>query len=143
MDLADSYTASIASNITDVFTSATDAGKSTVAGIFDIQYRSFINYNNQTKPGESENAEWIDKGRPRTQGQFRYYQQFLLENRTRPIEGLIVSTGDVPGIGFRNHTLPPSSAYGYTWEEDILWLESEVSMLRAQRDSNRAPADNG
>ncbi|KAK4501896.1 hypothetical protein PRZ48_007705 [Zasmidium cellare] len=116
---------SIASNITDAFTSAT--GKSTVAGIFDIEYRSFINYNNQTEPGENENTQWIDKGRPRTQGQFRYFQQFLLENRTRPIEGLIVSTGDMPGIGFRNHTLPPSSAYGYTWEEDILWLEPETA----------------
>lgn len=139
--MADFYTASIASNITDVFTSATDAGKSTVAGIFDIQYRSFINYNNQTKPGEGENAEWIDQGRPRTQGQFRYYQQFLLEDRTRPIEGLIVSTGDAPGIGLRNHTLPPSSSFGYTWEEDILWLEPEVSLLRAGSDWDIPLAD--
>lgn len=83
------------------------------------------NTDNQTDPGD-DGAAWLDHGRPRTQGRFRYYQQFLLENKTRAIEGLIVSTGETPGIGFRNHTLPPSSTEGYSWTEQILWLEPQT-----------------
>jgi hypothetical protein len=124
--------AGIAANITQVFTGATGASGSTIAGPFDIQWRSFVNYNNPT-PEDSTLPELrdgfgaFDQGRPFTHGLFRYFQQFTLENTTRPIEGLIVSTTDTPGIGLRNHTLPSiPSPYGYTWSEQILWLEPET-----------------
>ena len=113
----------IAQNITVVFTSASSGG--TVANVFDIEYRSFINYNNETNPGPGK--VWIDHGRPRTIGQFHYYQQFMLDSNMHAVDGLIVSTTSSPGIGFRNHTLPPSSQFGYTWTEDILWLEPETA----------------
>lgn len=123
----DWMTTSIASNITNVFASATEGEMSTVAGVADIQYRSYIVYNNQTRPGQDENTQWLDEGRPRTQGQFRSYQPFILDSKVQAIEGLIVSTGEKPGIGFRNHTLPPSSESGFTWTEQILWLEPETA----------------
>ncbi|USW57257.1 hypothetical protein Slin15195_G105760 [Septoria linicola] len=87
-------------------------------------FKSADNANdNQTKPNPDSTHVWLDHGKPRTQGRFQYYQQFFLENRTRAIEGLIISTQDTPGIGLRNHTLPPASEYGYTWKERILWLK--------------------
>ncbi|KAF2720552.1 hypothetical protein K431DRAFT_304206 [Polychaeton citri CBS 116435] len=119
-------TTGIADNITQAFSSATGGDDCTIAGMFDIEYRSFINYNNQTRPEDDDLTQWYDGGKPRTQGRFRYFQSFILEERLQPIEGLIVSTTDSPGIGFRNHTLPPSSQYGYTWTEEILWLEPET-----------------
>lgn len=123
----DWITTNVAANITNAFSSATEGEMSTVAGIADIQYRSYIDYNNQTRPEQDENTQWLDQGRPRTQGQFRYYQPFILDSKIQAIEGLIVSTADKPGIGFRNHTLPPSSQSGYTWDERILWLEPETA----------------
>ncbi|KAF2217266.1 hypothetical protein CERZMDRAFT_81197 [Cercospora zeae-maydis SCOH1-5] len=121
-------TTNIPENTTRLFSSADNDFGGTVANIFDIQYRSFINYNNQTEPNIEDRATWIDAGKPRTQGKFQYYQQFLLENKTRAVEGLIVSTQvNQTGIGFRNHTLPPTSEYGYSWSEHILWLEPETA----------------
>ncbi|KAI5363196.1 hypothetical protein Slin14017_G068770 [Septoria linicola] len=116
-------TTTIPLDISNVFKSADNANGGAVANLFDIQYRSFLNYNNQTKPNPDSTHVWLDHGKPRTQGRFQYYQQFFLENRTRAIEGLIISTQDTPGIGLRNHTLPPASEYGYTWKERILWLK--------------------
>ncbi|GIZ41400.1 hypothetical protein CKM354_000470500 [Cercospora kikuchii] len=121
-------TTNIPENTTQVFSSADNDFGGTVANLFDIQYRSFINYNNQTEPERDERPRWVDAGQPRTQGKFQYYQQFLLENKTRAVEGLIVSTQtNLTGIGFRNHTLPPTSEYGYSWSEYILWLEPETA----------------
>lgn len=77
-------------------------------------------------PNSDRTHVWLDHGKPRTQGRFQYYQQFLLENKTRAIEGLIVSTQETPGVGLRNHTVPPASEYGYTWKERILWLQPET-----------------
>lgn len=114
---------SIAANITDAFTSATEHSD-TVAGIFDIEYRNFVNYN----ADDSNNITGFrDHGEPRTQSNFMFYQDFIVDSRTKPIEGLIVSTDDHPGIGFRNHTLPPSSEFGFVWAEDLLWLEPETA----------------
>lgn len=33
------------------------------------------------------------------------------------------------GIGFRNHTIPPPTAYGTTWIEDILFVEPETQCV--------------
>lgn len=112
----------IADNITDVFTSATSSEGNTVAGIFDIEYRSFFNYGNRTKPSEKENDFWIDQGRSRTSGVYHFFESLVLNDKIEAIEGLIVDTVH-GGVGFRNHTLPPNSLEGTTWSEDLLWLE--------------------
>lgn len=101
----------------------------TMANFFDIEFRTFYNYNNKTQPAPHEHKVWVDRGHPGTQGQFQYYQPFILNARREAVEGLIVSTLDTPGqtgIGFRNHALPPSSEYGYIWREEMLWLEPET-----------------
>ena len=120
----------IAANITDVFDSVHGAGKSasTLSSFLDIQYRAFVDWTNETVPYLHDSVIWTDGGRNKahTQGRFQYYQPFILNSRIEPVEGLIVSTTDTPGIGFRNHTLPPASEYGYVWAEDILWLELET-----------------
>lgn len=118
----------IAANITHVFSSATSDFPSTVAGAFDIEYRSFVNYNNDSyRFSNWTMTGWRDHGNPRTQGQFRFVQEFIGDATIQAVEGLIVSTTEKPGIGFRNHTLPPNSQIGYAWQEDILWLEPETS----------------
>lgn len=133
----DGISTSVTSNITDVFTSATRGAKSTIASVFDIQYRFYIDYNNATKPEGAAVGQWLDQGRPRTQGRFRFSEDFVASPRLQAVEGLIVSTAEDPGpgIGIRNHTLPmESSKYGYVWEEDLLWLEPvSVASLRNSR----------
>lgn len=95
----------------------------TTAGFFDIQYRTYLKL-----PGST-----VDTIYPALEDEVytvalpSYYQQFLLNSRVEAIEGLIVSSGEMPGIGFRNHTLPPESKNGYEWSEEILWLEPETA----------------
>jgi hypothetical protein len=43
------------------------------------------------------------------------------------VEGLLASTSANPELAFRNHTLPPHSAMGHAWKEDLLWLEPETA----------------
>ncbi|KAJ9654809.1 hypothetical protein H2201_008934 [Coniosporium apollinis] len=121
----DAYMSStIAPNITEVFTSGTNGDENTVSSVFDIAWRSFIVYGNATKPAANE-KQWIDHGRSRAQGSFQYSQSFILNNRYEAIEGLIVDT--ISGaIGFRNHTMPPSSETGFEWSETLLWIEPET-----------------
>jgi hypothetical protein len=126
-DRADWISSKIATNITTVFDSISANQSTTIAGIFDIHYRSFVNHNNSTRPADYENKRWFDAGRLRTLGRFRYFETFILNDNFDAIEGLIVSTKNNPGIGFRNHTLPPSSVTGYTWTERILWLEPDTA----------------
>jgi hypothetical protein len=119
---SDPYISSaIAPNITEVFTSATNSSR-TISSVFDIQYRLFTVWGNSTKPNETQ---WIDQGRPQTRGQFQYIQSFILDDRYEAVEGLVVDT-KAGGIGFRNHSMPPSSDTGYEWTEDILWIEPDT-----------------
>ena len=123
----DGVSSSVTSNITNVFTGATRGERSTIASVFDIQYRFYAqDNNNSTKPPDGEADQWLDNGSARTQGRFRFSEDFIADPGLRAVEGLIVSTAEDPGpgIGFRNHTLPfESTRSGYVWEEDLLWLE--------------------
>jgi len=120
-DGPDAYMSSaIAPNITEAFTSATNSSR-TISSVFDIQYRLFTVWES-TKSNETQ---WIDQGRPQTRGQFQYFQSFILDDRYEAVEGLIVDT-KAGGIGFRNHSMPPSSDTGYEWTEDILWIEPDT-----------------
>lgn len=125
----DAYISSaIASNITEIFTSATSGDGNTLSSVFDIQYRSFIQYNNATQPGANESVPWVDQGRPRSQGEFQFYQSVILDNRYLAVEGVVLDLIS-GGIGFRNHTLPPSSETGFAWEEDLLWIEPDTACI--------------
>lgn len=121
-DGPDAYMSSaIAPNITAAFTSATNSSR-TISSVFDIQYRLFTIWGNSTEPTESQ---WVDQGRPQTIGQFQYFQSFIQDDRYEAVEGLILDT-KAGGIGFRNHSMPPSSDTGYEWTEDILWIEPDT-----------------
>ncbi|RFU24613.1 hypothetical protein B7463_g11732, partial [Scytalidium lignicola] len=125
----DAYISSvIAPNITEVFTSGTSNDGNTISSVFDIQYRSFIQYNNSTRPGPNESVPWVDQGRPRSQGETRFYQSLILNNQYQVVEGVVLDLIS-GGIGFRNHTIPPSSNTGFVWEEDLLWIEPETSCV--------------
>ena len=113
---------SVPPNITDAFTSATNTEGNTISSIFDIRYRSYFNYANKTVP---KGEEWINQGKPFTQGVPRFFQSLIMDNKIEPIEGLVVDMVN-GGVGFRNHTLPPASPYGTTWSEDLLWLEPDT-----------------
>lgn len=119
---------SVASNITEPFISATGAENLTVASVFDIQYRNYINLGNTTPPAYSEQRPWYDRGRQRTVGRSQFYQSLLLNNRYDVVEGLVVVT-ITGGVGVRNHTLPPTSTHPTTWAEDLLWLNPETTCV--------------
>lgn len=81
----------------------------TVAGLWDIQYRNFLH-----NSAAINDFNYITlRNKSYTRRAVTYYQQFLLNSKIEAIEGLIVSTIDNPSIGFRNHTLPPTSKNGF------------------------------
>lgn len=133
----------VASNITNTFTSATSDKGNTLSSIFDIHYRSFYNYGNKTEPSDKDSSFWYDQGRPRTMGVPRFYSSMIMDNKIEAIEGLVVDMVN-GGVGFRNHTLPPTSPYGTTWSEDLLWLEPDVVCvnLNVTLDYAISPPDN-
>lgn len=107
-------TTRIPTNITTMFTSAT--GNSTVSGILDIQYRSWIPYI----------SSYFDDHKPYAKGTFRHIDSLLSRDGLVLLEGVIADMGS-GGIGFRNHTAPLGLKYGAQWDEDVLWVEPEIS----------------
>ncbi|KAF2181144.1 hypothetical protein K469DRAFT_793113 [Zopfia rhizophila CBS 207.26] len=101
-------------NITAMFTSATD--NSTVASILDIQYRSW-------RPQSSKD---FDNGKPYPKGMYRHVDLLISRDNLVLVEGAVVDAKS-GGIGFRNHTAPFGLQYGAQWDEDILWIEPEIS----------------
>ncbi|KAK2591959.1 hypothetical protein QQS21_010331 [Conoideocrella luteorostrata] len=111
-------TTRIPQNITSMFTSFTKS--STVASILDIQYRSWL-------PIASTN---FDDGRPYLKGQFRHIDLLIPQNGVILREGIIADMKS-GGIGYRNHTAPSGLIHGAEWEEDILWLEPDISCVKS------------
>ncbi|KUL84806.1 hypothetical protein ZTR_07305 [Talaromyces verruculosus] len=109
------YNISIPQNITDVFQSGLETMSPTVSSFFDIQWR-YYNLVNQ---------EPFDNGSNYAIGVYRQAEMMALNNAIEPVEGLIVDTQN-GAVGFRNHSLPPSSPYGSTWSEDLLFVEPET-----------------
>lgn len=108
-------TTDIPANLTAMFTSATK--HSTVAGALDLQYRS---WSNTSTPGFNNNQTY-PKGA-------RYHVDTLLSGQHHVLREGIVADMDLGGIGFRNHTIPSHAIQlGATWDEDILWLEPDIS----------------
>lgn len=107
-------TTRIPENITTMFTSVSN--NSSVAGIFDLQYRTWAPFKNPL----------FDNNRPYTRGRFVHVDSLLSREGLVAIEGLVADMTS-GGIGFRNHTAPVGTAYGAEWTEHILWVEPEVS----------------
>lgn len=109
--------AKIPKNITEIFTSADGAYGAGVANVFDIQYRTF-----QFKVYNNSQQRNINNGTLYVQGQMRFFESLVLNNRYDVVEGLIVDTKK-GGVGFRNHTIPSDIRFGASWEETLLWVE--------------------
>ncbi|PNP58185.1 hypothetical protein FNYG_15175 [Fusarium nygamai] len=102
----------------DIYMSGTKKRRTTISNYFDIQWRQITaqynkNYNN---------------GTPIAVGVFRPLESFALREDIRPVEGLIVDSGN-GGVGLRNHTLPVGHTQGATWTEDLLFLEPETECV--------------
>lgn len=115
-------TTDVPANLTAMFTSATK--NSTVAGALDWEYRS---WSMTSTPGFNNNQTY-PKGA-------KYHIDMLLSSSQRHVlrEG-IVADMEQGGIGIRNHTIPIPKGdiirqQGATWDEDILWLEPDISCV--------------
>lgn len=109
------YNISIPQNITDVFQSGLETMSPTVSSFFDIQWRYY----------NLVNEEPFNNGSSYAIGVYRQAEMMALNNAIEPVEGVIVDTQN-GAVGFRNHSLPPSSPYGSTWSEDLLFIEPET-----------------
>lgn len=111
-----SATTSIPSNITKLFSSATK--DSTVANIFEIQYRSW----------KKKTNDFFDDKEPYVAGVYRGVDNLIPRENITIAEG-VVADMESGGIGFRNHTLPSGLTDGASWDEDLLWLEPDTSCV--------------
>jgi hypothetical protein len=87
----------------------------TVSSILDIQGRL---YTLKTIPTVGNRTYYVSE--------YRTLANFVLNNKTELVEGLILDT-QKPRIGFRNHTVPMQTQIGAEWDEDILFLEPITS----------------
>lgn len=111
------YDMEIPRNTTDVFTSAT--ANTTVSSLFDIQFRT---YQRRTDKLFKNNVIPLRNNSLYIVRSSTYLHSILLNNKIELVEGLVVDSIH-PGIGFRNHTIPPQTEHGSSWEEDLLWIE--------------------
>lgn len=114
-------------NITDIFSSATDRAGTTVAGLFDIEWRSFVQIPSWQKKGVVS-TKAVDQSKTRTVGRFHMYESLIMHEGWEIVAGLIVDMKN-GGIGFRNHTIPSDLGDGAEWEEDLLWIEPETACV--------------
>jgi hypothetical protein len=116
----DWYDSSIPQKVVDVFQSgAVDMGE-TVAGPFDIQYRSYMKSTIDDIKGKNRGPS-VDNGTGRVVGTYQPLSSLVLSDAVLPVEGLIVDMIS-GGIGFRNHSAPAFRAFGAAWTEDILFV---------------------
>lgn len=111
-----SATSGIPSNTTEMFRSATD--DSTVASTLDVQYRSWMSYR----------SKYFDNNEPYVRGRFKHIEMLLSQEQYVLVEGVIADT-IAGGIGYRNHTVPRGLQHGGEWEEDVLWIQPEISCV--------------
>ncbi|KAH7400636.1 hypothetical protein DE146DRAFT_781147 [Phaeosphaeria sp. MPI-PUGE-AT-0046c] len=126
MYVPDGYNTSIPLDYQGIWSSGLSALSPTVSSIFDIQYRS-PEILQQDASGKVTNyaGVQINNGSAYLAGGYRNLYTVLLRNSTEAYEGLVVDTVN-GGVGFRNHTIPPTSTYGSTWTEDILFVQPET-----------------
>jgi hypothetical protein len=95
-----------------------------MSSFFDIQWRHYnlVNANQLNQSSNATSSSTYNNGSGYLAGAFRPLSVMVANNAWQLVEGLIVDT-KLGGIGFRNHSLPPQTTYGTTWEEDILFIE--------------------
>lgn len=112
-----SFSTKIPAHVIDAFQSGLSSFSASVSSIFDIQYRSITT-------ATDVDDQIIDNGTAYNIGAYRPLSTLLLSDEIAVYEGLIVDMKN-GGLGFRNHTAPPWTKYGSTWDEDILFVEPE------------------
>ncbi|KAF2666200.1 hypothetical protein BT63DRAFT_52662 [Microthyrium microscopicum] len=119
-DVNGNYDTYVPQKTVDLFQSGVGALGDSVSGPFDIQWRSTAwALENVNMTFNNTNAYNLPTY---AVGAFRTISSLALNDRLEVIEGLIVDTVN-GGVGFRNHTAPPVTAYGSSWKEDILFIE--------------------
>lgn len=112
------YDPRIPTSLRNLFNNGSTTIGSSVSGLFDIQWRTYMNASDPFSI-----LEWY------LAVAFRQLDELILGERIVAVEGLIVDT-EKGGIGFRNHTAPlPSLQYGSSWAEDILFIEPETQCV--------------
>lgn len=92
---------------------------STIAGLLDIQYRSW----------SRATSKMFDGGKRFVAGKYRRIESLIASRKYVFVEGLIVDMIS-GGIGFRNHTVPSQHENTVNWSEDILWIAPDISCQR-------------
>ncbi|KAF3482941.1 uncharacterized protein GIQ15_02265 [Arthroderma uncinatum] len=109
-------TTNIPANITKMFTSASK--NSSIASILDIQYRFWLPYS----------SEYFDDHKPYPRGQLLPLDSLISKDDIVLAEGIVADMRS-GGIGFRNHSVPSGLPFGAEWDEDILWIEPDISCV--------------
>ena len=81
----------------------------TVSSVFDIEWRSYT----LSEPDDRDGVLPIDNGTAYPIGNYQHISTITMDDNILLVEGLIVDTKD-GGIGFRNHSAPPSREYAST-----------------------------
>ncbi|PKS04922.1 hypothetical protein jhhlp_008288 [Lomentospora prolificans] len=102
----------------EIFSSGTKGKRTTISNYFDIEWRQF----------SSTIRKNVNNDQPIDSGLYRQLDSFILENKYKVLEGLVVDA-KIGGIGFRNHTLPVGFSRGARWQEDLLFIEPEAACV--------------
>jgi hypothetical protein len=112
------YKSYVVQSIVDTFGSGTRGHGDLRVNPFEIQFRQYMTFATDGKSAlRSTNVT----------GDFFMLDSVLFGDKLDLREGVIID-GINGGIGFRNHTVPvgPSTKFGATWTEELLWIEPET-----------------
>lgn len=116
------YSSKVSSSLAEALHSGLAGFKPSVAGPFDIQYRSYV----QSELDLDGRGIPIDNGTTSyTKGTYQPISTQVLSDSYLVVEGLIVDMKN-GGIGFRNHSAPPIRPYGNSWSEDLLFASPDT-----------------
>ena len=121
IDLPWGYDGRIPRERYDYFASGLNHDSDTIAGIWDIEWRSY-----DYKEDKSEIP--MNNGSRYMTGRYQIFQVTALDEDATIVEGLIVDPSNT-GIGFRNHTLPPNFVTNASWSEDLLFTTPETACV--------------
>lgn len=124
VDMPWGYSGDIPQDRYDYLQSGLSKNSNSISSIWDIEWRQY-GYTNDNGPDAIFSKPKTNNGSNYIIGQYSNFDTTLLVDGPKVIEGLVVDT-DSGAIGFRNHTLPDTSAIGTSWAEDLLFIEPEV-----------------
>lgn len=121
IEFPEGYDGRIPSERYEFFGSGLNHDSDTIAGIWDIEWRSY-----QYK--EDKSRVPMNNGSRYLAGNYQNFQVIALDDKATVVEGLIVDPSGA-GIGFRNHTLPLSSVTNASWSEDLLFTTPDTACV--------------